>query len=242
MVGILNWMSTTSKPGIAHACNAASTKLGKASKADAKATFRTLQKAKLEPETIKFSNLGDPKTWRLDIFCDAALGKQGDIDTYIGDIMLFRSANNVRNVVNWSASRLDIPSVGILNGEAEAVTNAYGKVKYLRYIFQELFNSEIEANVHTDSKSLHQTVMSDNSIRNKRISAAVATIRAIKTQENINLIWVKGVQNLADPLTKPNANLVNLKSVLSTGETAPGLKIDEINFNSLTHSRPHHTL
>ena len=232
MIGVLNWMSATSKPSLAHSCSVASTKLGKAHRGDAKTVFRILSKAKLEPETIRFSNLGDPKTWKLDIYCDAALGRAAhSADTFIGDITFFKSATGKRNVINWSSSKLDVPTIGILSGEAESVVNSYGKVKYLRYIFEELFGRKIQANILTDSKSLFQTVTSDNSIRNRRISAAVATIRAVKTKEDINLLWVKGTSNLADPLTKPNANCANLKATLATGLPILGLEPNKNNFS-----------
>ena len=228
MIGVLNWMSSTSKPSLSHACSLASTKLGSATKSDAKNVLRILSKAKLEPETIRFSNLGDPKTWCLDIFADAALGKpSNEADTFVGDIMFFRSKNDTRNVINWQSSKLSIPTVGILSGEAEAVVNAYGKLKYMRFIFNEMFGVEISANIFTDSKSLHQTVLSDNSIRNRRISAAVATIRSVKDKENISLRWVKGLENLSDPLTKASANCANLRSVLATGKPLKNLVTDK---------------
>ena len=84
------------------------------------------------------------------------------------------------------------------------------KFKYL--------SKELPATIHTDSKSLYQTVISDNSIRNRRISAAVATIHCVKAKENITLHWVKGLANLSDPLTKPNANASGLKHILNTGK------------------------
>ena len=218
LVGILNWLVTSSKPALAHLSNHASLKLGKASKADAKALYRALEKAKGEPEVIKFSNLGKPSEWHLEIFADAALGKNFDPNTYTGDIAFIKGRNNVHNVINWSATKLDIPTSSILNGEAEAVTNAHGKLKYLRFIFNELFGFQLPASINTDSRSLHATVTSDNSIRNRRISAAVATIRSVKTKEGIILKWVKGLDNLADPLTKQNANSAGLRHILSTGQ------------------------
>ena len=234
MVGTLGWLTNSSKPALAHVCNMHSTKLGKASRSDAKALLRILEKAKSEPEVIKFSNLGPPKNWKLDIFCDAALGRNTDPDTYVGDIA-FLMGNGKRNVLNWSATKLDIPTASILVGEADSVTGAYGKISYFRYILEELFGFKAPATIHTDSKSLHATVISDNTIRNRRISAAVATIRAIKTKDNICLAWVKGLKNLADPLTKPNANAANLKHVLRTGKTMPNddAKISEIDFVKL---------
>ena len=218
MVGVLNWLVTSSKPALAHLSNQASLKLGKASKADAKMLYRALEKAKGEPEVIKFSNLGKPSDWCLEIFADAALGKNYDPNTYTGDIAFIKGKNNVHNVINWSATKLDIPTSSILNGEAEAVTNAHGKLKYLRFIFDELFGFQLPASINTDSRSLHATVTSDNSIRNRRISAAVATIRSVRTKEGIILNWVKGLDNLADPLTKPNANSAGLRHILSTGQ------------------------
>ena len=218
MVGVLNWLVTSSKPALAHLSNQASLKLGKASKADAKMLYRALEKAKGEPEVLKFSNLGKPSDWCLEIFADAALGKNYDPNTYTGDIAFIKGKNNVHNVINWSATKLDIPTSSILNGEAEAVTNAHGKLKYLRFIFDELFGFQLPASINTDSRSLHATVTSDNSIRNRRISAAVATIRSVRTKEGIILNWVKGLDNLADPLTKPNANSVGLRHILSTGQ------------------------
>ena len=234
MVGTLGWLTNSSKPALAHVCNMHSTKLGKASKADAKALLRILEKAKAEPEVIKFSNIGPPKNWKLDIFCDAALGRNTDPDTYVGDIA-FLMGNGKRNVLNWSATKLDIPTASILVGEADSVTSAYGKISYFRYILEELFGFQAPATIHTDSKSLHATVHSDNTIRNRRISAAVATIRAVKMKDNICLSWVKGIKNLSDPLTKPNANAANLKHVLRTGETLPNddAKINEIDFTKL---------
>ena len=222
MVGILNWLVTSSRPGLAHACNKASASLGKATRAEAKAVLRTLEKVKGEKETLKFSNLGPCKNWELEVFSDAALGRAADPETYIGNIA-FIKGKGLRNVLNWHAGKLNIPTASILDAESEGVTESYGKIKYFRFIFQELFGSQIPATIHTDSKSLHQTVLSDNSIRNRRISAAVATIRAIqvKVEEQITLHWVKGLANLSDPLTKPNANLANLKNVLRTGKTLP---------------------
>jgi hypothetical protein len=227
MVGTLNWLITSSKPALAHFCNTASQKLGNASKADAKALLKVLHKAKAEPETIKFSNLGKPANWKIDLFSDASLGKQNDPDSFVGNIC-FLKGNGLRNVVNWSASRLDIPTASILNAEAEAVTNSHGKIKYLRFIFDELFGFQMPAAIHTDSKSLFQTVTSDNSIRNRRISAAVATIRAIKTKEGILLHWLKGLANVSDPLTKSNANAANLKHLLTTGKMLPSISMKEI--------------
>ena len=218
LVGVLNWLVTSSKPALAHFCNHAAAKLGKATKAEAKALIRVLEKAKSEPEVIKFSNLGSVKNWSLEVYADAALGRSEDVNTYIGDIAFIQGEKNLLNVINWSATKLNIPTASILNAEAEAVTNAHGKIKYLRYIFEELFSRQLPATIHTDSKSLYQTVISDNSIRNRRISAAVATIRCVKTQENISLHWVKGLGNLSDPLTKLNANSANLKHVLASGK------------------------
>ena len=231
MIGILNWLTNSSRPALAHACTLYSAHLGKATKAHGKAVYRLLEKAKSEPESIFFSNLGCPKDWKLDVFTDAAMGKAGTVDTFVGDIA-FLNGKGHRNVINWGSSKLDIPSPTILIGEAEAVNSAYGKISYIRFILKEIIGTEPLATIYTDSKSLHAAVLSDNSIRNRRISAAVATIRAIKLKENIALVWVKGLANAADPLTKLNANPANLKHLLRTGKTLEleQAKVNEVDF------------
>ena len=37
--------------------------------------------------------------------------------------------------------------------------------------------------------------------------------------DNTNIQWIKGLANIADCLTRPNSNLDNLRSLLSTGLT-----------------------
>ena len=142
----------------------------------------------------------------------------------------------MRNVVNWQATKLAIPTASILNAEAEAASGAHGKIKYLRFIFNELFGCQPAATIYTDSKSLFSAVNSDNSIRNRRISAAIATIRALKMHDNTNIQWIKGLANIADCLTRPNSNLDNLRSLLSTGLTLdkPDAHIQTIDYANIT--------
>ena len=49
-------------------------------------------------------------------------------------------------------------------------------------------------------------------------------------------VWVKGLANAADPLTKMNANPANLKHLLRTGKTleCENAKVHEIDFVKLT--------
>ena len=237
MIGIINWLAGSSKPGLSHISCSMSKKLGKATGADARAVLRVLEKAKQQLEVLKFSNLGDdPSKWELEVFADAALGKNSDPDAYIGDICFLKGPNGVRNVVNWQATKLAIPTASILNAEAEAASGAHGKIKYLRFIFNELFGCQPAATIYTDSKSLFSAVNSDNSIRNRRISAAIATIRALKMHDNTNIQWIKGLANIADCLTRPNSNLDNLRSLLSTGLTLdkPDAHIQTIDYANIT--------
>ena len=216
-VGILGWLCQSSRPNLAYQSVQSSSKLGKATRGDAKTVLRTLEKAKLDQQCIKFSNLGDPASWSLEVFCDAALGKLHDTDTVTANICFIKGKNGLMNVIDWNSSKLQIPTASILAGEAEAAMDAHGKVRYFRHIFNELFEKTLMAAIFTDSKSLHAAVNSDNLIKNRRIAVAVATIRAMREKENVEVHWTSGSEQLANSLTKGTASPFLLQRVLSTG-------------------------
>ena len=216
-VGILGWLCQSSRPNLAFQSVQLASKLGKATRGDAKTVLRVLEKAKLDQQCIKFSNLGDPDKWSLEVFCDAALGKLNDTDTVTASICFIKGENGFMNVIDWNSSKLQIPTASILAGEAEAAMEAHGKVKYYRHIFNEMFDKVLSATIFTDSKSLHAAVNSDNLIKNRRIAVAVATIRAMKEKENVDVKWISGDFQLANSLTKGTASPFLLQRVLSTG-------------------------
>ena len=85
--GILGWLAQVSKPDLAYAYVEFSSILKRATLGDAKRLIRMLKKARVDLDTIKFSNLGDVKNWRIKVYCDASFAKLNNVDTVTGDLV-----------------------------------------------------------------------------------------------------------------------------------------------------------
>ena len=219
--GILGWIAGTSRPQLAHSYAHFSSRTSSATQGDAKRLLRTLEKAKSDRSTLRFSNIGDISDWSYEVFVDASPGKNHVFDTYTGEICFLKGKNGLRNVTSWKSQRLDIPSATPLEAESEALLNVNSKVKNFRYLFQEVFNIDIHTDIITDSKSLSSAVNSDNSAaKSRKIAVAVITARKLKEEAgNIRLLWTQGGKNPADILTKGTADPNLLIELLQNGKT-----------------------
>ena len=219
--GVLGWVAGTSKPQLAYHYAYSSTKLGAATKGDAKRILRLLEKTKAERPSMFFSNIGKPQDWAYEVFVDASPGKAKVYDTFIGEICFLKGKNNIRNVSSWKSQKLDIPAATPLEAEAEALLNAHSKVKNFRYLYNEIFGLDIPTDIITDSKSLTTSANSDNSAsKNRKIAVAIITARKLKEESNnIRLLWTEGNKNPADILTKGTSDPRLLLELLQNGSS-----------------------
>ena len=219
--GILGWIAGTSRPQLAYSYAHFSSRINTATKGDAKRLLRTLEKAKSDRSTLRFSNIGDVSDWTYEVYVDASPGKNHVFDTFTGEICFLRGKNNLRNVISWKSQKLDIPSATPLEAEAEALLNATSKIKNFKYLFHEVFNLDIPTDMFTDSKSLSSAVNSDNSAsKSRKIAVAIITARKLKEEDgNIRLEWTQGGKNPADTLTKGTADPRLLIELLQSGKT-----------------------
>ena len=221
--GILGWVSGTSRPQLAFHYSTTSSKLNKATKGDAKHLFRLIEKTKVDRSVIKFSNIGDPEDWRYEVFIDASPGKSRIYDSYIGEVCFLTNKHNVRNITSWKSQKLEIPTATPLEAEAEALLNANAKVRNFRFLFKEVFNIDINADIITDSKSLTTNTNSDNSAtKNRKIAVAVVTARKLMEEAGgaIRLLWTEGNKNPSDLLTKGTADPRILLELIQTGKSS----------------------
>ena len=221
--GILGWISGTSRPQLAFHYSTTSSKLNRATKGDAKHLFRLIEKTKVDRSMIRFSNLGDPSTWKYEVFIDASPGKSRVYDSYIGEVCFLTSKHNVRNITSWKSQKLETPTATPLEAEAEALLNANAKVRNFRFLFKEVFNLDISADIITDSKSLATNTNSDNSAtKNRKIAVAVVTARKLMEEAGgaIRLLWTEGNKNPSDLLTKGTADPRILLELIQTGKSS----------------------
>ena len=219
--GILGWIAGTSRPQLSYQYSSSSGKLNKATKGDAKHLMRILEKTKAERSILRFSNLGPVQDWKFEIYVDASPGRSKVYDSYTGEVCFLTNDKGVRNVTSWKCQKLDIPSATPLEAEAEALLNAHAKIKNFKYLFNEIFNIDIPADLITDSKSLASSINSDNSAsKNRKIAVAVITARKLLEEDgNIKLLWTEGNKNPSDVLTKGTADSRLLVEILQSGKS-----------------------
>ena len=214
-VGSLGWVAQVSRPDLAYNHMISSTKCGSATAEHGRKIARLVNKLPETKYEIKFRNLGNLDNVSLVIFEDASPANKNITETVISNIQFLENSEGMMNVVDWSSKKLDIPSTSPLAAEAEAALEAFGKVKFTKALLMEMLGKDdIRAKIVTDSKSLKQSIESDNSVKDKRTAVAVCTLRRCREFENIDVVWVDGENQLADILTKPSVNPLPLISVL----------------------------
>ena len=217
--GILGWLAQVSKPELSYQYVYYSSIIQKATLGDAKKLVRLLKKAKTELDEIMYSNLGDVKNWRIKIYCDASFAKLNSTDTVIGDLVTLEGENGAIAILEWSANKLKVPANSPLNGESEAAVLAQGKICHYRHILNQIFGVNLPGEIITDSKSLKESVNSNNSVKDKRTSVNVSILRSVVEEDNMTISWISGAVQPADVFTKPSVDSKIVKTLMRTGNS-----------------------
>ena len=65
---------------------------------------------------------------------------------------------------------------------------------------------EIPIRAHTDSNNLYQAVYSTKFVDDKKLRLDIAQIQEAVSEENVQVIWIKAEEMLADCLTEKGVN------------------------------------
>ena len=217
MVGILGWVSQVSKPHLAVLHVEASSLLKRPTLGMAKKVFRALEKAKKEISAIKVPNLGAPEKWELVAFSDSSTMRSNGLDTVNGDIVALKGAGGALSVLDWRSKKQRVPAGSSLAGEAVAAMNAYQNVNFYRELIKDILGWELPVTLFTDSKSLVDSVNSQNSLKDKMTTIAVKNLRNAVEDELLTIKWIQGTEQPADALTKSGADQNVLRLLVEEG-------------------------
>ena len=218
MVGILGWVSQVSKPYLAVLHVEASSLLKRPTLGMAKKVYRALEKAKKEISAIKIPNLGDPENWELVTFTDSSTMRSNGMDTVNGDIVALKGAGGALSVLDWRSKKQRVPAGSSLAGEAVAAMNGYQNVNFYRELIKDILGVELPVTLYTDSKSLVDSVNSQNSLKDKMTTIAVKNLRNAVEDELLTIKWIQGTEQPADALTKSGADQNVLRLLVEEGK------------------------
>ena len=92
-VGTLGWLTHISKPHLSFYSAHFATKVMKASVADGKLMYRTLQKAKNDDAIINIANLGPLDQWKIISFSDSSWSRTKEFESIHGNITAIYGSN-----------------------------------------------------------------------------------------------------------------------------------------------------
>ena len=217
-LGVLQWLSHNSKPHLGFYATYFASVVMKATSKDCKMLYKILDKAKSDNTIIRFSNLGNPKDWKLVTLTDASFAHSVSKISVSADITMLMGKGKV-NIIDWQAQKISIPPLSSLSAESTAALAGYNKIHNCRFLIKEITGvKKMPAIIMTDNKSLEQAVHSTSVPQDRKIFATIATIRQMNEEENIQIKWIPSTKQWANPLTKIGANSDGLIHLMKTGD------------------------
>ena len=121
--------------------------------------------------------------------------------------------------ITWRSKKIDRVTKSPLATEVSAVADGADLGHLVGSMAKEIFNmKEIpKIDIRTDSKSLKDHLETDRVIKDPRLRIDTARLRQMREKGELEMVWVPGVEQLADCLTKKAAATDRLKKALTCG-------------------------
>ena len=223
--GQLNWIATQTRPDLSYdalelnMCRNHPTvdQLLKANKA--------VRHAKNSMGGLLFPNLGSPAKWEIQVFCDASWGNLPDgVSSAQGHVIFLCGETERSCALTWTSNKIKRKVSSTLAAETLAMQDALDEAVYLGSLITEVYSNKLGENkipirVHTDNKSLHQSVHSTKQVHEKRLRINIAEIQRMLSTGDVQAIeWLPSKLQLANCLTKRGVDGGGLLQLLHDGQ------------------------
>ena len=216
--GQLLWATSQTRPDMAYYSCKAGNYGNNASVRSLVEVNRTIKRLKSENLKLMYPNLGRTDLMEIMVHADAShasLPNGGSQGAWI----VFVTGNNRLAPIEWSSKKLDRITKSPIASEASALADA-GDVGWLAAnILKEICNLKETPRIrcYSDSKSLKDHLSSTKVIQDARLRVDAGRLREMISEEEIEVRWIPGKDQLADCLTKNGASTVRLLNVLRNG-------------------------
>ena len=215
-VGMLNWLSTQTRPDISFDVCDLSSRISKANVEDIHILNKVIRKAKTYDVSLPFRRLSNLDRLIIECYSDASFGNllnggsQGGYVIYISDVY------DVRNVVSWQSRRIKRVVKSTLAAETMALLEAAEAGVYIGTMISQALNvSRPLVKCFVDNRSLCEAVYSSKNIDDKMLRINMAALRDMLSSGQIcSVSWVKSAHQLANVLTKRGVNPSDLLNSL----------------------------
>ena len=216
LVGQISWASATSRPDLSFESCILSTQQSKPTGRDLFEANKALKDLKNNKFALKYSSLNLDSA-KIVVFCDASYGNLADGSSQGGHIVFMSDETGTCSPINWSSRKLKRVVRSTLAAETLAAVESLDSAYLVGNLFAEIFSEtkmrEIE--IHTDNRSLYDTVRTSNVPEDKRLRIDIAALRETLEKDGVTFKWISGNKQLANALTKKGASKQLLRNVLT---------------------------
>ena len=184
VVGRIGWVSNSTRPDLSYDCLVLSMKLENATLRDMRLACKTVKKMKAEGTQMKFVELGSLTRWTLQGFGDAGFKSLPDKTSSCGGhvILLSNKDDGRACVLDWESRKLRRRRVASSSTAAEAlaVNDTLDMMVYVKAVLVELLGEDardIPLELVTDSRNLHNSVMTSTLVDNPRLRMDIAVLK-----------------------------------------------------------------
>lgn len=221
LVGQVNWTSNQTRPDLNFEVVELSIKFKDPLVSDIARANKAVRKLQLDEHYIAFPGLGDPNSWSILLFSDAAHANLSDgVSSGGAHVIFLVGENDSCCILAWASNKIRRVVRSTIAAEALALQEGLEDAWFIKSILKELVGKEatlpIEARI--DNRSVIDAIHSTKFVNDKRLRIDLAAIKqALQRKEIARLTWVPGDYMLANGLTKRGASCEKLMNILKNG-------------------------
>ena len=206
MIGKLNWLAVMTRPEISFTVSEISSQISSATLSDIKRINKTINFLKTSPGFLKIPRLQLPSI-KIKVITDASFNNLSNGKSQGGHIIMCSDANENCVVLSWCSNRVKRVIRSTLAAEtlafADGAESALCFSTMLKEFVPDSENLVIEC--MTDSRSLFDAAGTTTAVSDKRLRVEINAIREMVQNNEIEIKWVEGKEQMSDVLTKSGA-------------------------------------
>ena len=217
LVGQLNWISTHTRPDIAFETCMLSSAFHEAKVADLTRLNKLVERVKRDKVNIYFPRINNIREVTLECYTDASLHNLQKGNSQGGLIIFLKDRSGYKCPLYWRSKKLERKVKSTIAAESLALNEGAERSIYLAHILRQLVDDiRIKIRCYTDNKSLVEALASSKKPDDPMLSIDTLILKEHLERRIIESVeWIRGEQQLADPLTKIGVCTDKLKNELS---------------------------
>jgi len=146
----------------------------------------------------------DPDTLRLAVFIDASFANNPDSSSQLGIVITLMDGDGTTNIIHWTSAKCKRVVRSVLAAELYAMAHGFDLAIAMKAAIDDMLERPMPLAMYTDSKSLYDSLVSLNTVTEKRLLIDLRVLReSYERRELADVFWIPAEQNPADGLTKP---------------------------------------